>query len=119
MALASQLLLLLVAALSLAGCAGLRPDACAKRAMAGPDYTAMDDRQAHCLASAKIALQCGQRYARFAGTGKEWLDALSGGDASRADLAANAKGRTCALSTAAGGDSSDTALKTCCEDALR
>lgn len=86
--------------------------------MAGPDYASMPDKQAHCVASAKIALQCGARYARWAGVGKEWLDAFGGGDASRADLAANAEGRECARQAAGAGDSSDGALHACCKDAL-
>jgi hypothetical protein len=84
--------------------------------MAGPDYAAMPDKQAHCLASAKIALQCGARYARFAGVGKEWLDALRGGDPSRADLAANGVGRECAVTAKAAGATSDDALLACCRD---
>jgi hypothetical protein len=87
--------------------------------MSGPDYAAMPDKQAHCVASAKIALQCGARYARMAGIGKEWLDALGGGDASRGDLAANAVGRDCARTAQSAGDSSDVALLACCADALR
>ncbi len=103
---------------TLTGCASIRPDACARRAMAGPDYTAMPDKHAHCLASAKITLQCGARYARFAGAGKEWLDALGGGDASRTDLAANGVGRECATAASARGATSDEALLTCCRDRL-
>jgi hypothetical protein len=94
--------------------------------MAGPDYKAMNDKQAHCLASAKITLACGARYARFAGVGKEWLDALGMGDASREDLRANGLGRECAAKTRPAGEDatsngtpSDAALTACCEDALR
>jgi hypothetical protein len=108
------------------GCASLRPDACAQRAMAGPDYQSMNDKLAHCLASAKITLACGARYARFAGVGKEWLDALGAGDASREDLRANGLGRECAAKARAAVDGvtsdgipSDAALTACCEDALR
>jgi hypothetical protein len=116
---ARWVILLGLAALVASGCTSLRPDACARRAMAGPDYAAMPDKRAHCLASAKIAVQCGARYARLAGVGKEWLDALGGGDASRGDLAANALGRECAKTARQAGDTSDAALSTCCIDALR
>jgi hypothetical protein len=70
----------------------------------------LPEQRAHCLASAGITLQCSLPEAWMAGWGKELLDVFGRGDASRADLAANAAGRRCARSTR-----SEAALAGCCE----
>jgi hypothetical protein len=104
----------LVACATLGACATVRPDACARRAIAGIDFAKMDDKQAHCIASGLIALECGARYAKFAGLGKEWMDAFGAGDPSRADLRANAVGRTCAGELVATVTGRLDALQKCC-----
>jgi hypothetical protein len=69
----------------------------------------ISDARAHCLASAGIARRCGGGEAWLAGWGKELKDLLGRGDASRADIAANAAGRRCAAQTA-----NDEVVPTCC-----
>lgn len=70
------------------------------------------DRRKHCLASAAITLRCGTASAVFAGFAKESADLVGPGDASLADLAADAAGRRCARRTGAG-----QALAECCSEA--
>lgn len=54
------------------------------------------DRRAHCLAAGGIARRCSVAEAWMAGWGKELRDLFGPGDASSADLGANAAGRRCA-----------------------
>ncbi len=110
---------LLLAAVVSGGCASLSPTACARGAIEPVDFAGMYDKQAHCIASGLITRRCGARYARLAGTGKEWLDAVGGGDASRQDLRANADGRACALQAATAESTPDetqfrVAISACC-----
>ncbi len=108
----------------LTGCVSLSPTRCARDAMQPVEFTGMPDKQAHCIASGLIAQRCGARYARLAGVGKEWLDAVGGGDASRDDLRANADGRACAVHVKAAATTPDEAgptafrmaLTACCVD---
>ncbi|MCB1624851.1 MAG: hypothetical protein KDI32_09710 [Pseudomonadales bacterium] len=124
----SWVLALAIPLATLSGCASLSPTACARHAMAPVDFAGMYDKQAHCIASGLIDQQCGARYARMAGVGKEWLDAFGAGDASRGDLRADADGRACAAqlrqpnATAQSGAETPTspdafraALAVCCE----
>lgn len=101
---------------ALAGCASAdqraakSPLACARQAVAQVPQEWSDDRK-HCVVSGLMARQCSATEARFAGWGKEVRDLFGGGDASRADLAANARGRECARSANNDGD-----IMRCCEE---
>lgn len=69
----------------------------------------LPDARKHCLAAGTIAVRCGAGSAFVAGYAKEIADAFGPGDASAADLAADAAGRECAQRSAG-----EHALAECC-----
>ena len=101
----------------LGGCTAMEPRAarsplgCARQAVAQVPAE-WSDASKHCVVSGLIARQCSAGEARLAGWGKELRDAFGSGDASRADLKANAVGRGCAREA-----STVAALAACCESA--
>lgn len=70
------------------------------------------DARRHCLAAGGIAMRCSRGEARFASWGKEIQDVFTGGDPSRADLAADRAGIACAARVA-----DADALAACCDEA--
>lgn len=102
---------LLPAALA-AGCAA-QPRApassCMQRTVDALALEGLPGPRRHCLAAGAIAIRCGPADALVAGYAKEIADAFGPGDASRADLAANAAGRECAARSA-----DEVALPECC-----
>ena len=91
-------------AVSTVGCA---------QAVAGTLPTSLTDPEKHCVASAGIVRYCSRFEAWLAGWGKEFQDAVNGGDASWDDLVADRAGRRCA-SKHSGVD----AVIDCCQQAL-
>ena len=75
--------------------------------------TGLTDPERHCVASAGIVRYCSRFEAWLAGWGKEFQDAVNGGDASWDDLVADRAGRRCA-SKHAGVD----AVIECCQRVL-
>lgn len=73
---------------------------CMQRTVDSLALAGESDRRKHCLAAGAIAIRCGGGSAWVAGYAKEISDAFGPGDASTADLAANAAGRECAQRSA-------------------
>jgi hypothetical protein len=107
--------LVAVPALLLAACAASprAPESwCMQRAVDALSLEGVSDPRRHCLASAAIAIRCGAGSAFAAGYAKEIADIFGPGDASAADLSANAAGRECAQRSA-----DQQALAACCGQA--
>jgi hypothetical protein len=111
---------LLVASLGAAGCAPLatseqRPArsslSCMRAAIADQDLADLPDAQAHCIAAGLIARRCSVSESMLASLGKEIEDLLGAGDAEWRDLGADRRGMNCARRA-----TSDTDLRTCCEN---
>jgi hypothetical protein len=83
--------------------------ACIEAAMAGHEFDAMNDKQAHCLAAGLIARQCSVTEAMLASIGKEIEDVFGAGDAQWRDLAADRHGLHCGRTA-----SSDAQIVDCC-----
>jgi hypothetical protein len=73
--------------------------------------TNLGDKHRHCLAAGMIARYCSPSEAKIASWGKEFDDALGGGDADRRDLEADYVGIGCARAAR-----DDEALRRCCAE---
>lgn len=70
----------------------------------------LQDKRAHCVASARISQRCSVTEAYLAGAGKEIRDLFTGGDAEWADWRADRVGIACAKHAA-----SAELITSCCE----
>lgn len=83
-----------------------------RAALAEHDLGALQDEDAHCLATALIAWKCSATEAMLASVAKEIQDALGPGDAAWRDLAADRRGLACARNA-----TDEAALVRCCAPA--
>jgi hypothetical protein len=85
---------------------------CMRAALAGYDFNARPDHEAHCLAAGLIARRCSSSEAWLASYGKELRDLLGQGDAEWRDVGSDRQGIQCARSA-----TDETSLVECCERA--
>jgi hypothetical protein len=106
---------LCLVALACASCASTPrapASSCMQRTVDSLPLTGLFNDRQHCLASASIAMRCGQVSAWVAGYGKEVADLFGPGLFQRRDLAANSAGRSCGASLA-----DEAGITACCADA--